>query len=569
MATNKDSFDSINKIEGKNLKEMLYSSLKLLNEKKSYIDSLNVFPVPDGDTGTNMYLTYKEAIEKVKELESDRVDKITSALAQGALMGARGNSGVILSQLLRGFSQANKNNKYLSPSNFVKGLDKASKIAYQGVLKPVEGTILTVSRKAAEGAQKAYENDFDIITILEKTLDSTKVALEKTPEQLSELKEAGVVDAGGQGYLTILTGWYKELIGELSFSHEAVDEKTELKIVKKEVEETEKELEFSYCTQTLIFTNDEADINIKKIRNDLKEYGDSLMVVGSDNIIKIHIHSNHPGEVLEYALNYGKIGEISIDNMERQKEHKESDEVTKNLNQNNNTEISKDKVNKDLIKVEKDIAIISVAKGKGIKNIMKDLGVDIIIDGGQSMNPSTNDFVESLEKLDVEKAIILPNNKNIISAAKQAIHLTDKEIAVIETKTIPEAISALLAFNEQSELKELKKAMEEETEFVNTAEITTAVKDSQVKGKKISEGDILGLMNGDIEAVGKDYIEVVIELFEKFLDEEDLITIYYGEDVSKDDAEKLKEQLKEKFNLDEVEIYNGGQPLYPYLISLE
>ncbi|MGM0410644.1 MAG: DAK2 domain-containing protein [Bacillota bacterium] len=569
MATNKDSYDSINKIEGKNLKEMLYSSLKLLNEKKSYIDSLNVFPVPDGDTGTNMYLTYKEAVEKVKELESDRVDKITSALAQGALMGARGNSGVILSQLLRGFSQANKNNKYLSPSNFVKGLDKASKIAYQGVLKPVEGTILTVSRKAAEGAQKAYENDFDIITILEKTLDSTKVALEKTPEQLSELKEAGVVDAGGQGYLTILTGWYKELVGELSFSHEAVDEKTELKIVKKEEEETEKELEFTYCTQTLIFTNDDADIDIEKIRNDLKEYGDSLMVVGSDNIIKIHIHSNHPGEVLEYALNYGKIGEISIDNMERQKEHKESDEVAKNLNQNSNTEVSKADRSEDLIKVEKNIAIISVAKGEGIKNIMKDLGVDIIIDGGQSMNPSTNDFVESLEKLDVEKAIILPNNKNIISAAKQAIHLTDKEIAVIETKTIPEAISALLAFNDQSELKELKKAMEEETEFVNTAEITTAVKDSQVKGKKINEGDILGIMNGNIEAVGKDYTEVVIELFDKFLDEEDLITIYYGEDVSKNDAKKLKEQLKDKFELDEVEIYNGGQPLYPYLISLE
>ena len=568
MATNKDSQDSINKIEGKNLKEMLYSSLKLLNEKKSYIDSLNVFPVPDGDTGTNMYLTYKEAVEKVKELESNRVDEITSALAQGALMGARGNSGVILSQLLRGFSQANKNNKYLTPSNLVKGLDEASKIAYQGVLKPVEGTILTVSRKAAEGAQKAYENDFDIITILEKTLDSAKKALERTPEQLSELKEAGVVDAGGQGYLIILTGWYKELIGELSFSHEAVDEKAELKIVKKDEEEVKKELEFTYCTQTLIFTKDEVDINIEKLRNDLEKYGDSLMVVGSDNIIKIHIHSNHPGEVLEYALNYGKIGEISIDNMERQKEHKESEEVAKNLKENN-TEVSKDDTSEDLIKVEKNIAIISVAKGEGIKNIMKDLGVDIIIDGGQSMNPSTNDFVESLEKLDVEKAIILPNNKNIISAAKQAIHLTEKEIAVIETRTIPEAISALLAFNDQSELEELKEAMEEETEFVNTAEITTAVKNSQVKGKKINEGDILGIMNGDIEAVGKDYTEVVIELFDKYLGEEDLITIYYGEDVIKEDAEKLKEQLKEKFDLDEVEIYNGGQPLYPYLISLE
>ncbi len=568
MSINKESYKAIDRVEGEKLKQMIYSSLKLLNEKQSYIDSLNVFPVPDGDTGTNMYLTYKEAVDKVKNLNTNRVDKITSALAQGALMGARGNSGVILSQLLRGFSQANEGVETLNPKNLVKGLENASKVAYQGVLKPVEGTILTVSRKAAEGANSALEEELDIIGILESTLESAKIALEKTPEQLPELKEAGVVDAGGQGYLTIIKGLYKELTGELNFSHEVFEEKTELQVVKSEKEDkNSKQLEFTYCTQTLIFTRNEDDsINIEDIRNDLQEYGDSLMVVGSDNIIKIHIHTNHPGEILEYALNIGVIGDISIDNMERQKEHKETAEVAKNLEQNNN---ETERSNKDLIEVDKNIGIVSVAKGNGMKNIMKDLGVDIIIDGGQSMNPSTNDFVEAIEKLDVNKVIILPNNKNIISAAKQVIHLTDKEIVVIETRTIPEAITSLLAFNDQANLDDLKEAMEGEIEFVKTAEITTAVKDSKVKGLKINEGDIIGLMDGKIETAGDSYENVVIDLFEKTLTDEELITIYYGEDVEKNEAVELKNILEDKFGLDEVEVYNGGQPLYPYIISLE
>jgi len=565
MSINKETYEPANRIDGKEFKKMLYSSLKLLKKNQSYIDSLNVFPVPDGDTGTNMYLTYKEAIEEVKNLNSDRVDEITSALAQGALMGARGNSGVILSQLLRGFSQANERVKNLNTKNLAAGIENASKIAYQGVLKPVEGTILTVSRKAGEEAQSSYEDGYDILGILENTYEAAEKALEKTPEQLPKLKEAGVVDAGGVGFVTILKAVYKELKGDLSFSHE-----TELEVVETEEKEVSTEkLEYTYCTQTLIYTKEEVNnINIEKIREELQEYGDSLMVVGSGNIIKIHIHSNNPGRILEYALNFGDIGDISIDNMERQKEHKESAEVAKNLNENKTSE-TKVSEEKKLTKVDKDIGIISVAKGNGMKNIMKDLGVDIIISGGQSMNPSTNDFVEAIKQLDVDKIIILPNNKNIISAAKQSMHLTDKELAVIETKSIPEAISSLLVFNDQAELSDLKEAMEGETDYVKTAEITTAVKDSQVKGFKIKEGDIIGLLDGEIEVHGENYEEVVLKLFEKKLDDEDLITIYYGEDVTEEEAEDLKNQLKEKFNLDEIEIYNGGQPLYPYIISLE
>ncbi|HKL74763.1 MAG TPA: DAK2 domain-containing protein [Halanaerobiales bacterium] len=565
MSINKETYEPANRIDGKEFKKMLYSSLKLLKKNQSYIDSLNVFPVPDGDTGTNMYLTYKEAIEEVKNLNSDRVDEITSALAQGALMGARGNSGVILSQLLRGFSQANERVKNLNTKNLAAGIENASKIAYQGVLKPVEGTILTVSRKAGEEAQSSYEDGYDILGILENTYEAAEKALEKTPEQLPKLKEAGVVDAGGVGFVTILKAVYKELKGDLSFSHE-----TELEVVETEEKEVSTEkLEYTYCTQTLIYTKEEVDtINIEKIREELQEYGDSLMVVGSGNIIKIHIHSNNPGRILEYALNFGDIGDISIDNMERQKEHKESAEVAKNLNENKTSE-TKVSEEKKLTKVDKDIGIISVAKGNGMKNIMKDLGVDIIISGGQSMNPSTNDFVEAIKQLDVDKIIILPNNKNIISAAKQSMHLTDKELAVIETKSIPEAISSLLVFNDQAELSDLKEAMEGETDYVKTAEITTAVKDSQLKGFKIKEGDIIGILDGEIEVHGENYEEVVLKLFEKKLDDEDLITIYYGEDVTEEEAEDLKNQLKEKFNLDEIEIYNGGQPLYPYIISLE
>ena len=571
MSINNETYEPANSIDGKEFKKMLYSSLKLLKEKQSHIDSLNVFPVPDGDTGTNMYLTYKEAIEEVKKLDSNRIDKITSALAQGALMGARGNSGVILSQLLRGFSQANQKVKDLNAKNLADGIDNASKIAYQGVLKPVEGTILTVSSKAGEKAQESYEKGFDILGILENSYEAAEKALEKTPDQLPKLKEAGVVDAGGEGYVTLLKAIYKELKGDLSFTHES-----KLEVIETEKKEVSVEkLKYTYCTQTLIFTenenninNENNNINIEEIRDELQKYGDSLMVVGSGNLIKIHIHTNHPGEVLEYALHFGNIGDINIDNMERQQEHKESAEVAKNLKKED--EFAKNNNNKTkLKKVEKDIGIISVAKGEGMKNIMRDLGVDIIISGGQSMNPSTNDFVEAIENLDVNKIIILPNNKNIISAAKQSVNLVDKEIAVIETKTIPEAISSLLVFNDQADLADLKEAMEGETEFVKTAEITKAVKDSQVEGLEIKEGDIIGLLDGKIEVHGENYKEVVLKLFKKELEDEDLITIYYGEEVSEEKAQELQKELKEKFNLDEIEIYNGGQPLYPYIISLE
>lgn len=563
MSVNQESYNSVYTIKSKKFKNMLYNSLLQLKEQQSLIDSLNVFPVPDGDTGTNMYLTYQEAVEEVKKNNPESIDEITKSLAKGALMGARGNSGVILSQLLRGFSQAVAGNNVLKAEDFVKGLKKASEVAYQGVLKPVEGTILTVSRKAAEEAEKACENSKDLIAILEKTVDAAREALNKTPEQLPELKEAGVVDAGGQGYLIILEGMLEGARGKIA------DRQQELKLVpEKKKTVPEKELEYTYCTQTLIFLDENSEkLSIDQIRKDLQNYGNSLMVVGSDDIIKIHIHTNHPGVILEYALKIGNIDDIKIDNMKRQQEHHDPPEVKRNLASKNNKNMKLN--NESKIEIGKDIGLVAVGQGKGIKNIFNELGVDIIIDGGQSMNPSTNDFVEAVDKLSVNKIIILPNNKNIISAAKQAADISDKKIEVIPTRNFPEAIASLMVFNDEKSLTNLKEEMTAETEYVKTAEITRAVKDSAVNGLKIEEGDIIGLFDGEIEAAGETCEKVAIKLFKNCWQDEDLITIYYGKEISEKEAQKLKDKLKKEFNIDEIELYEGGQPLYPYIISME
>jgi len=562
MSVNEDRHNLKTVIDGKTFKNMLFTSLMTLKEQKSLIDSLNVFPVPDGDTGTNMYLTYLEAINEVKKLDSHKIDRMTSALAKGALMGARGNSGVILSQLLRGFSQALKDKSDLTTVDLVKALRKASEVAYQGVLKPVEGTILTVSRKAASGAEAALKTGDDFYYILATTIDYARKALNQTPEQLPALKEAEVVDAGGQGYLSILEGMLAGLQGKKKYHQ------VDLEIVKpKTYKKPEEEIKYTYCTQLLINMNDNnRSKNIDEIRNDLQNYGDSLMVVGADNIVKIHIHTNHPGVILEYGLKRGNINDIEIDNMKLQSEEKRKKEEEKQRQEFNNK--SNDELY-DKVKVKKDKGIIAVTQGNGLKKILNDLGVDKVIDGGQSMNPSTNQFVEAVKKLDSSKIIILPNNKNVISAAKQAASLSDKDVEVVSTKNIPQAISALLVFNDEVSLDELKEAMEMEIENVKTVEITTAVKNSKVKGLEIKKGNIIGIIDSMIEIVGNDYKQVVIDLFDKCWEEEELITIYYGQDINEEDAENLKAELMERFDIDEIEVYRGEQPLYPYIISME
>lgn len=548
MQVKKKDDKSIYSITGEKYKEMLLGALMWLKEQQSLIDSLNVFPVPDGDTGTNMYLTFLDAVKAVKRLETNNVSVINETLARGALMGARGNSGVILSQLLRGFQLGNKQNEDFTTKHLAESLKKASEVAYQGVLKPVEGTILTVSRKAADGAEMALKNNLDLVGVMENTLAYARNALNKTPEQLPALKDAGVVDAGGQGYLVILEGMMKGLIGDKAFKNSELEL---VKPIKKKVEV--QDLKFVYCTQMLI----EMEKNkkaINDIRSDLEGYGDSLLVVGTENIVKVHIHTNHPGVILEYGLKLGSINDINIDNMKLQ---------------------SEDKIKKEEEKTRKEFlgdqgkGIIAVGQGEGIKKILEELGSDVIIDGGQSMNPSTNDFVEAINKINSLEIIILPNNKNVISAANQAASLSDKKVVVVPTRSIPQAIAALMVYNDDTDLDDLKEFMDDEIAQVKTVELTKAVKSSKVNGIEIKVGDIIGLYNNDIKSTGQKYSEVIIELFNNIIDNEELVTIYYGEDVKEKNALELKKVLEEKFEFDEVEIYNGKQPLYPYLISLE
>ena len=584
-------------IDADMFQEMVFASLYWLKEQKSFIDSLNVFPVPDGDTGTNMFLTFKEAASSVEDCESSKVSELAAALSKGALMGARGNSGVILSQLIRGFSQSLEHKRIIRSRDFAQALKKASEVAYHGVLKPVEGTILTVSREAADKAVKAASDTDNLIELMEITRDEAEASLKRTPELLDTLKEAEVVDAGGQGYLTIIEGMLMALKEE-KFEFQP---KAEEKVIKKTAEPAE-EIKFTYCTQMLIEVDTRSrsfERLITKIRQDMQSYGDSIMVVGDAGIIKIHIHTNHPGVLLEYGLKKGKVFDIKIDNMrkqnlekvERESEsesefdhsqfHKKavSEEETETAESSTaaveeavEAEVGEEKPaeeSEEKIQVGKNNGIISVGNGEGIINILRELGVDYIIEGGQSMNPSTNDFVEAVEKLDIDNIIILPNNKNIISAANQVSELSEKNISIIETKSIPQAISALMVYNDELSPEELKENMEDEIREVKTLEITKAVKDSKVNGMEIKEGSYIGLCDDKIIVTGEKKEETIIELLKETADDEELVTIYYGEGIEREDAENIKEIMEDKFGFDEIEIYPGGQPLYPYIISLE
>lgn len=592
----------ITAVDAEEFKNMMFTSLYWLKKQKSFIDSLNVFPVPDGDTGTNMYLTFKEAVSNLENSKSNSVSELSAELSKGALMGARGNSGVILSQLVRGFAQALKNKKKMKAKDLANALTKASEVAYHGVLKPVEGTILTVSREAAEKAAVEVDSTEDILELLEITIKAAEESLERTPELLDALKEAEVVDAGGQGYLTILEGMLKGLKGEkVEYQAAAAVEKPAKK------PKAAEDIKFTYCTQMLIqIDNFKSNIDrlIDKIRKDMQSYGDSIMVVGSDDVIKIHIHSNHPGVLLEYGLKKGEVFDIKIDNMRKQNEEKVKRESGDDFDHsqfhpNHNeaaaesldTELKDDvdvkeaeiknsgqqEINQDnetaeadaVIKAAKNIGIISVANGEGIINILKELGVDYVIKGGQSMNPSTNDFLEVVERMDTEKIIILPNNKNIISAAKQVSELSEKEIAIIETRSIPQAISALMVFDDQLELEKLKEEMEAEIKYIKTLEITQAVKDSKVNGLEIKKDHYIGLKNGDILVSADNEKETVKKLLDEVAEDEELVTIYYGEGITEAEAEAIKQVMENNFDFDEIEVYPGGQPLYPFIISLE
>lgn len=540
-------------IKAKAFREMFVSGANNLQNSKDLVDKLNVFPVPDGDTGTNMSLTISYAMKELEKVGEEDITKIAKALSKGSLMGARGNSGVILSQIIRGIGKSVEGKDKLSTVDLAKALKGGSDTAYKAVIKPVEGTILTVIRETAEYAVKLAKRENNIEKFLGKVVREANVSLENTPNLLKNLKDAGVVDSGGKGLTLILEGFYLAIVGKAVVP--ATAEKVELKNVSLSSADTTstEDIKFGYCTEFILESDKIDDAGIRDI---MLGYGDSLAVVGDEGVIKVHVHTNEPGNVLQEALKYGQLLTIKIENMRMQHEN-----ILEGVAENAEYEEPVE---------EKEFAFISTSMGDGLASIFKDFGVDHVIEGGQTMNPSTEDFMKAIDKIHAKNIFILPNNSNIIMAANQAKELSDKNIIVIPTKNIPQAVSALVGFNPEATVEENEANMVEALSYVKSGQVTFAVRDTVMNGIEIREGNIIGIAEKEMIAAGDEVDEVAKKLVEKLVDEDSaIITLFYGEDVTEEQAEELRGELEEKFEDIDVELYYGGQPLYYYLISVE
>ncbi|MDD2498696.1 MAG: DAK2 domain-containing protein [Desulfitobacteriaceae bacterium] len=530
----------LTKLTAASLIQFFSGGCSFLTANKDSVDALNVFPVPDGDTGTNMSLTMNSAVKDIAGLNT--VPEVAGAVSTGALMGARGNSGVILSQLFRGFAQGVGNKKILSADDFAYALQKGVELAYKSVMKPVEGTILTVSKAVAAGCIQKAKTTKDIKEVMAFALYEGQKALDNTPNQLSVLKQAGVVDAGGKGFLMIFEGGLKGILGELVFNQVAVPAKP----VFEEKARDLKDITFQYCTEVIIKGD---NLPLEEIKSFLVDKGDSLLVVGTEQLIKIHVHTNHPGVVLERAVSYGTLHDIKIDNMKEQ--HRET------LDLHEETDVI-------------DCAVVAVAAGEGLAQIFSSLGAAKIISGGQTMNPSAEDLVKAINSVRAKQVIILPNNSNIVLTAQQAQSLAEKPVGVVPTKSLAEGMAAMLAFEEAQPLEDNVDKMVKAFAHVKTGEVTFAVRASSYNGLEIKEDDILGLFNGEIKVLGQDVNEVVQKLVGLMVGPNDeLITLFFGNNVGEEEAEMLSEKIADSFPDLEVEIHYGGQPLYYYLISIE
>ena len=555
----------LEKIDGVLFRKALNSAAKLLEINKEEVNSLNVFPVPDGDTGTNMCLTVESAVTKGLSVTDNDVYKIALATSQGSLMGARGNSGVILSQLFRGFANGLKGKEIIDIKTFAEGLKKASDTAYNAVMKPTEGTILTVARECAEFALKHSNEEKNIVDFLERIIQHGDDVLERTPEMLPVLKQAGVVDSGGKGLMYLYKGFYNGLIGknehgDIESPHIVL--KTEES--KKQTEAIDSDdIKFAYCTEFMINTNYS---DIEAFRNELSELGDSLLAVSGEGIIKVHIHTNNPGIALEKALKLGSLNDIKIDNMRYQHEEILLKDELKGLKEEN---IEANNKIKD-IEINKEYSLISVSIGEGINEIFNDLNVDAIVSGGQTMNPSTEDLLKAIDTTHGKNVIILPNNSNIILAAEQAKELSNRKISVIPTKNIAQGISALLAFNEEATLEENIEIMTNAINTIKSAQVTYAVRDTEYNNNKIIKDDIIGLSDKEILSSGKDINQVSTNLIEQLVDDDtSIITIFFGNNVDEVIANELATTLEGKYENIDIEVIFGGQPLYYYIFSIE
>lgn len=552
----------INKINGPLLKEIFKGAVNYLISMKEEVNALNVFPVPDGDTGTNMSLTSKSALKQIESLEGDfTAGDVSAAAARGALMGARGNSGVILSQLLRGFSEGLEGIDEATTSDLAHAFKKASETTYKAVMKPIEGTILTVGRETADFAIRHYKKAEDPITFLEDVIVEANKSLDNTPNQLQVLKEAGVVDAGGKGLVVLLEGGLKVLKGE-DIADQSEDE-TLKKKAQKEVQFTEADtsLKYGYCTEFIINTDYE---DIDSFREKISPLGDCLLVVGGGgtHLIKVHVHTNDPGIVLQHACELGLLQDIKIDNMRYQ--HREvlfdDEEVA---------EAKKREEEEEIIE-EKDYSFITVSMGEGMTETFKSLGVDFVVAGGQTMNPSTEDLLKGVDKVGGKVIYLIPNNSNIILSAEQARDISNREIIVIPSKSVPQGIAAMLAFNEEASKEENEENMIEAIGSVIDASVTYAVRDTTINGKEIHKDDIIGIASKDIISSGKTVFDVVTETVDKLMDEDiSLVTLFYGEDVKEEDAEEVREAIEEKYPDIDIDVIKGDQPIYYYIISLE
>lgn len=540
---------SILKINGEKFYNMMVNASNRLEEQKEYVNSLNVFPVPDGDTGTNMSMTFKAAVEEIKDLKNEPIGKVAKTLAKGALMGARGNSGVILSQILRGFAKGLEGKTEVDVKEFAESIMEGARSAYKAVMRPTEGTILTVVRAAGESAVNSSAMDAE--TLIKEVYEHTKITLNKTPEMLPVLKKAKVVDAGGMGFLVILQGMKDALLGNIRAQ---IEDKAIIPTQNEAAQYiSEEDIKFAYCTEFIILSED-GDSNA--FRAEIESLGDSIIAVAFEDVIKVHIHTNDPGSVLSKAVQLGELSKIKIENMKEQHRHLvlEDELVTE--------EVTAEETKK--------YGFVSVAMGEGITNIFKDLGVDIVIEGGQTMNPSTQDILDAVNKINADNIFVLPNNKNIVMAASQAVEISDKNIIVIPSKTIPQGITALTVFNSEAEVEENKEAMTESLSNVTTASVTYAVRDTEMDGKEIKEGNILGLVEGKISEVGADIFEVCEKLLENTVTEDsELITILYGNDCNENEVNDFVEKIEDKYSDLDVQAYKGNQPLYYFILSVE
>ena len=546
------------------LQKMFLAGAANLEAKKEYINELNVFPVPDGDTGTNMTLTIMSAAKEVNALEKPDMASIAKAISSGSLRGARGNSGVILSQLLRGFTKEIREYEEIDAAVLARACERATATAYKAVMKPKEGTILTVAKGAAQKAQEMAETTEDLEVFLSEVIKYAEEVLAQTPEMLPVLKEAGVVDSGGQGLVEVLHGAFDAFQGK-EVDYTAIEAGPAVKMVKPG-EQAETDIKFGYCTEFIIMTEKQfSEKDEEEFKAYLESIGDSIVCVADEDVVKVHVHTNDPGLAIQKALTYGQLSRMKIDNM--REEHQEK--LIKDAEKAAAAQVAAAKEKKK--EPRKQVGFIAVSIGDGMNEIFRELGVDYIIEGGQTMNPSTDDMLTAIDNVNADHIFILPNNKNIILAANQARSLTkDKDILVVPTKTVPQGITAVINYMPEADVDTNFETMQEGIKNVKTGQVTYAVRDTKIDDKVIHEGDIMGIGDQGILSVGQSVEETTKSMLSQMVDEDtELISIYYGQDVLAEDAERLAETIGEKYPDADVDLHSGGQPIYYYVVSVE